>query len=365
MISSIRKSAISVVLLILGGCAVFGPRPTEEEKALLAGIRKNLSYEYTQPRLVQGELVLTISDIRPVSADSLARLREKYGIPAEAPPRMEIWSAGMKNYGTQFLVSEEKIDPAPEMSYLEHEYTNRIHYWWLPDSLDPQDSVRISRTFTYITFDYRPDVNVGREGDYWEYLNEDIRKKYTVSERFLEQDQALQDTVAKVTAGVENPVLQARAIYDWIQKTMTYVYPPQERGVRHAFASREGDCGQYSALFITMARIAGIPARQQSGFNFYPGNTGAHVWSEIFLPWKGWVPVDVTREDGFFHLDNGRLIASTGLNIPLEPVPEWASLEFSEVADDRTDFMQMYTLLNFGYSATFRVERHVHRSVKF
>jgi len=144
---------------------------------------------------------------------------------------------------------------------------------------------------------------------------------------------------------------------------LTYEYPPEERGVRNAFKTRCGDCGQYSALFITMARIAGIPARQQSGFNFYPGNTGAHVWSEIYLPVKGWVPVDATRDDGFLHLDNRRLIASLGLNIPLVNAPTWATFNNSEVEAGQTDFMQMFTLVSFGLKESIIPERTVFRSV--
>lgn len=113
-----------------------------------------------------------------------------------------------------------------------------------------------------------------------------------------------------------------------------------------------------------MCRIAGIPARQQSGFNFTPDNTGAHVWSEIYLPVKGWVPLDATRQDGFLFLDNKRLIASIGLNIPLKYAPEWATFKNSEGEEGRTDFMQMYTLVSNGIVADFSSSRKVIRSVE-
>lgn len=188
--------------------------------------------------------------------------------------------------------------------------------------------------------------------------------KYSRSERFLEQDDALIDTVFTILEHIADPVRQAETIYNWVQSRMTYVYPPEERGVRNACETYRGDCGQYSALFMTMCRIAGIPARQQSGFNFIPGNTGAHVWSEIYLPIKGWVPVDATRENGFLFLDNKRLITSIGLNIPLMNVPVWATFENSEVEAGSTDFMQMYTLATSGIIANFSSSRRVIRSVE-
>jgi hypothetical protein len=115
---------------------------------------------------------------------------------------------------------------------------------------------------------------------------------------------------------------------------------------------------------MTMCRIAGIPARQQSGFNFMIDNTGAHVWSEIYLPVKGWVPIDPTRKNGFLFLDNKRLITSIGLNIPLEHTPAWANFENSEVEHGKTDFMQMYTLASSGIKADFSSKRKVIRSVE-
>ena len=37
-----------------------------------------------------------------------------------------------------------------------------------------------------------------------------------------------------------------------------------------------GDCGVFALLFITLCRIAGIPARWQSGLSVRPDGAGPH-----------------------------------------------------------------------------------------
>ncbi|MCF7825084.1 MAG: transglutaminase domain-containing protein [Candidatus Marinimicrobia bacterium] len=339
-------------------------RPNSEEKLLLQHAMTLVGDEYSNPRLVSGELMVSIENIEVLSGDSLIHSNLVGGIPADQTPSLHIWSSDIREYPTQKILTGSTIDPQPNHTFIDSEYGNRIMHWH-PDLLEEsRDVFTIRRTFRYITFDYRPQVDSEMERRQWDQIPLDILEKYTRPERFLEQDDALIDTVFSLLENIADPVSQAEVLYHWVQQSMTYVYPPQARGVRNAFETLAGDCGQYSALFMTMCRIAGIPARQQSGFNFVPGNTGAHVWSEIYLPVKGWVPVDATRQDGFLHLDNQRLITSVGLNIPLLNAPVWATFDNSEIENGKTDFMQMYTLAANGIKASYGSSRQVTRSVE-
>jgi hypothetical protein len=63
---------------------------------------------------------------------------------------------------------------------------------------------------------------------------------------------------------------------------------------------------EFTDVFVTMARIAGIPAREVDGYAYtsdtanhpiyYPGlgSDILHAWAEIYLPGSGWVMVDPT-----------------------------------------------------------------------
>ncbi|MEA3286852.1 MAG: transglutaminase-like domain-containing protein [Candidatus Marinimicrobia bacterium] len=355
---------VFIVIITFTSCSYQNIRPNPAEIDLMQTALQGLSADYSNPRLVNGKLVVIVSEIDTILGRSPNTNNSTGDISADQTPFLGIWSADIDSYPTQKLLTDKTITPAPDMTFTDNQYGNRVLFWDVLKQLDQNNTLSIFREFSYLTFDYRPQTDPEAERQAWHTIPNQILAKYTRAEPFLEQDEALIDTVFHLLENISDPVSQANVLYDWVQSSMTYIYPPEERGVQNAFATLQGDCGQYSALFITMARIAGIPARQQSGFNFYPGNTGAHVWSEIYLPIKGWVPVDATREDGFLHLDNRRLITSVGLNIPLELAPDWATFTNSEVENGRTDFMQMFTLVSRGVLANYRTERIVIRSVE-
>jgi len=357
----IRWSFIGLILMF-GACSYRSARPDPEEKLILQNALKNVSSDYTNPRLVTGELTVRVANIEPLVGDAQVDANQLDNIPADQPPSLHIWSSDIRDYATQKMLSKSTIHPQPDQSFTDSVHGNHVLYW--NPSLQAGGEFTITRTFRYITFDYRPVIDQEAERSQWDQIPQEIIEKYTYPERFLEQNDALIDTVFQLLENIANPVSQAEALYNWVQNSMTYVYPPEQRGVQNALATLKGDCGQYSALFMTMCRIAGIPARQQSGFNFIPHNTGAHVWSEIYLPVKGWVPVDATRKNGFLFLDNKRLITSIGLNIPLKRAPVWATFQNSEVKDGKTDFMQMYTLAISGMKGAFSSSRRVIRSVE-
>jgi len=57
------------------------------------------------------------------------------------------------------------------------------------------------------------------------------------------------------------------------------------------------DCQLGSALFASMCRARGIPARLMSGFMLYSLAPGFHYWSEVWLEDRGWVPFDLLSWD--------------------------------------------------------------------
>lgn len=78
-------------------------------------------------------------------------------------------------------------------------------------------------------------------------------------------------------------------------------------------------------LYIELCRVAGVPARLVGGLRLGPSAAGgSHVWAELFIGDRGWVPVDVrcggqggTAGDGLF-LDH--VAISRGQGLLLHPV---------------------------------------------
>jgi Transglutaminase-like superfamily len=153
----------------------------------------------------------------------------------------------------------------------------------------------------------------------------------------------LEQLCAAIIGTETNPYLKGKKIFDWIADSIKYSYAREYSTLHNISAycldKRYGDCGQEGILFITLCRIAGLPARWQSGFMTYPGDEGMHDWAEIYLRPYGWIPVDpymgifftsVTadltpqerremREFYYGNMDNYRLVINKGHNLDLYP----------------------------------------------
>ena len=102
---------------------------------------------------------------------------------------------------------------------------------------------------------------------------------------------------------IEKSVLKrARLVYDWVVENT--FRDPDVKGCGLGLPVRTlnemkggGKCADISAVFVTLARAAGIPARDVYGLRMASPKTGEitadfHCWAEFYLPGTGWVPVD-------------------------------------------------------------------------
>ncbi len=100
----------------------------------------------------------------------------------------------------------------------------------------------------------------------------------------------------------------------------------------YAALGLKGDCGVQALLFITLCRIAGVPARWQSGLYAAPGDVGSHDWAQFYAPGWGWLFADCSfggaaRRAGnverwkfyFGNLDPYRMVANSRFQAPLRP----------------------------------------------
>ncbi len=142
-----------------------------------------------------------------------------------------------------------------------------------------------------------PAAHTGGEYD----RDSEIWRRYTRRETLLQTDGDILDKAREITAGVTDPVQRARAVFGWITANFTFVPGGRgERDARSILASGQGDCEQYSLLFVAMCRSLGIPARTVT--NVWP-NATMHVFAEILTPDGTWLPVDISvaqlmRPDG-------------------------------------------------------------------
>ena len=132
----------------------------------------------------------------------------------------------------------------------------------------------------------------------------------------------------ELTEGITDPLMKARAFYDFITRNMYYTYMPeyitQENLAENCALSFTGDCGIFAILFLTLCRCAGIPALWQSGLAVEPDFIGGHDWVRFFVEPYGWIFADCSygissmragneerRQFYFGNLDPYRMVANS------------------------------------------------------
>ena len=100
-----------------------------------------------------------------------------------------------------------------------------------------------------------------------------------------------------------SPLARGRAIYDYVIDNMEYKKVGTGWGNGDTFwacSARYGNCTDFHALFISLARAEGIPAKFEIGFPIPEDRTsgvidGYHCWTEFHLPDVGWFPIDASE----------------------------------------------------------------------
>jgi transglutaminase-like putative cysteine protease len=155
--------------------------------------------------------------------------------------------------------------------------------------------------------------------------------------KLLPTDGIVKTTADEITAGSRTDVEKARAIYEWIVENT--FRNPKTRGcgigdIRFMLETKDlgGKCADLNALYVGLARAAGLPARDVYGIRIAKSDLGykslgpltpnitkaQHCRAEVYLHQFGWVPVDpadvrkVVLEEppGNLSLDDDRVKAA-------------------------------------------------------
>ncbi len=104
----------------------------------------------------------------------------------------------------------------------------------------------------------------------------------------------------QITSGKTTVLAKARAIYDWICENM--YRDPNTKGcgpgnVCLLIQQPGGKCTDIHSVFVSLARAAGVPAREIFGIrqgkkDGQDISSWQHCWAEFYLPGYDWVPVD-------------------------------------------------------------------------
>lgn len=106
----------------------------------------------------------------------------------------------------------------------------------------------------------------------------------------------MQELSAEIQKGERNPLKIARNAYNFVTQNVKYSYMREYAALDpicdYAAKNLKGDCGVQAILFITLCRIAGVPARWQSGLAADPDSVGCHDWAQFYVNPYGWLYAD-------------------------------------------------------------------------
>jgi transglutaminase-like putative cysteine protease len=137
------------------------------------------------------------------------------------------------------------------------------------------------------------------------------RKLYTGATALIPTDGIVKATSDKIVAGARTDVEKAQKIYDWVVENTYRNAKTRGCGIGDIAAmltsgNLNGKCADLNALYVGLARAAGLPARDVYGIRVMPSKFGykslgagsdnitkaQHCRAEVYLNGLGWVPVD-------------------------------------------------------------------------
>jgi transglutaminase-like putative cysteine protease len=141
-------------------------------------------------------------------------------------------------------------------------------------------------------------------------LSRDERRLYTRATKLLPTDGIVRRSAQDITRGARTDAAKARAIYEWVVDNT--FRNPETRGcglgdIRYMLETRDlsGKCADLNALYVGLARAAGLPARDVYGIRVADSRFGykslgksgdiskaQHCRAEVWIDRYGWVPVD-------------------------------------------------------------------------
>ncbi len=129
-----------------------------------------------------------------------------------------------------------------------------------------------------------------------------VAKYLSPSESVPSDNPEMKKIAEAAVKGKEGTLAKARAIYDWVVENTFRDPEVQACGLGMPLRTLNdkkggGKCADLSAVFVTLARAAGIPARDVYGLRLADPKdgdvtSGYHCWAEFYLPGTGWVMVD-------------------------------------------------------------------------
>src|SRR6266516_4676551 len=167
--------------------------------------------------------------------------------------------------------------------------------------------------------------------------------RYLRPEKLVPVNETFKTLALKAVAEKSDDIERAKALYDHVMGRMRYDKSGTGWGrgdAVYACDARTGNCSDFHAYFIALARSIGIPARFAIGATIPAEKNegpieGYHCWAEFFADGR-WVPVDISEawknpdlaEYYFGHNPANRFELTRGRDLIVDPPPASGPINF-------------------------------------
>ena len=218
----------------------------------------------------------------------------------------------------------ESIRPEPENVLIDKDGN-----WLAQYTLLPGQKLDVSTTGV-VKISFNPDGSI---------LNQDMWETYLSSSGYWQVDNAQVQALA-------DKLRSAKSVYDYVTDYLSYDYNKVLTGggrvgaLAALNAPETAICTEFTDLFVTLARAAGIPARELEGYAFTSNDKLRplsltqdilHAWPEYYdLQTRRWVQIDPTWGDTtggvdyFNKLDLNHFVFVIHGSDPVNPLPAGA-----------------------------------------
>ena len=236
---------------------------------------------------------------------------------------VDVFIALPENRENQLLLSKPAFEPSPSKIVVD-QYNQKVAHYKFQNVKKGEKrtaSVKVDAELRSVSYFIVPE-RVGNLND----IPKEIKKRYLQDkDRYMIKDPFIKNSVKRAIGRERNSYWIAKDIFNYVINHMEYELSGGWDIAPEVLKRGKGSCSEYSYVFISMMRAAGIPTRY-IGSVVERGDRASidgvfHRWTEIYLPGYGWIPVDPSGGDShiprnralaFGHRSNGYLITTIG-----------------------------------------------------
>lgn len=203
-------------------------------------------------------------------------------------PRPEYVYPDISSSEQAFMIWEENNFRGSKTIEITYTLRTKTHIWDISEEdSGTLDDIPQNLKDQYLTDEWRININKDDNLDADEDIDGDGEWDYLIEM----SDPKIEARAESLTEDENNVYSNLKAIYDYLTASENLNYVTKEsKSIPQDCVSTlkilQGDCDDYSILFVALCRAAGIPVWLELGIIYDPevGRWGGHAWTKVFIP---------------------------------------------------------------------------------